>query len=376
MGTAYTPGLKVSADTVVEKTRRLPVKGEVMVAVGDRVTPETVVARALLPGDIEIVKLADRMGVDPDELVGNVRVKVGDEVKKGDLLAEVKGFFGLFKSQVTSPCGGKVEYYAEVTGHLGIRRPPVPIEINAYMAGIVKETIPGEGVVVRTRGAFVQGIFGVGGERHGTIRMACSSPEEDLSPDKVPSESRGAILVGGASVGSEALRRAAASGAAAVVAGGIADRDLREYLGYDIGVAITGDENIPLTLILTEGFGRMPMARRTFALLRSLEGRAASVNGATQIRAGAMRPEIIVPAEGSPDAGPAVPEGAGAGVLEIGTMVRAIREPYFGEIGNVVELPPRPVRIPTGAVVRILRMKTGDGRVIEMPRANVEIVDL
>ncbi|MCX7804974.1 MAG: hypothetical protein N3A38_07255 [Planctomycetota bacterium] len=376
MGTAYTPGLKVSADATIEKIRRLPVKGEVLVDVGATVSPDTVVARALLPGDIEIVRLADRMGVDPDELTGNVRVRVGDEVRKGDLLAEVRGFFGLFKSQVASPCDGRVEYYTEVTGHLGIRKPPVPIEINAYVAGVVREVIAGEGVVVRTRGAFIQGIFGVGGERQGRIRMSCGSPGEELSPDRVPADARGAILVGGSSVGPEALKRAAAAGARAVVVGGITDRDLREYLGYDIGIAITGDENIPLTLILTEGFGRMPMARRTFELLRSQEGKAASVNGATQIRAGAMRPEIIVPAEGARDDDRAAPEGAGAGTLGIGTPVRAIREPYFGQIGEVVELPPQPVRIPTGAVVRVLRMRIGDGRVIEVPRANVEIVEL
>ena len=36
MGTAYTPGLTVSAGTLVRKPRRLPLKGSVTVAVGDR----------------------------------------------------------------------------------------------------------------------------------------------------------------------------------------------------------------------------------------------------------------------------------------------------------------------------------------------------
>ena len=37
------------------------------------------------------------------------------------------------------------------------------------------------------------------------------------------------------------------------------------------------------------------MAERTFELLASREGEDAAVNGATQIRAGVMRPEIVVP---------------------------------------------------------------------------------
>lgn len=37
MGSAYTPGLTVSSDTVVDRLRRLPIKGEVLVKVGDKV---------------------------------------------------------------------------------------------------------------------------------------------------------------------------------------------------------------------------------------------------------------------------------------------------------------------------------------------------
>ena len=58
-------------------------------------------------------------------------------------------------------------------------------------------------------------------------------------------------------------------GAAALVSGGIDDQDLKEILGYDLGVAVTGSEKIGLTLIVTEGFGEIAMAERTFRLLAS-----------------------------------------------------------------------------------------------------------
>jgi hypothetical protein len=202
--------------------------------------------------------------------------------------------------------------------------------------------------------------------------MACSSPAEVLTPEKVPQDCAGKVLVGGSLISSAALAKAAAGKAVAVVVGGIQNQDLHAYLGYDVGVAITGDENVPLTLILTEGFGRIPMAERTFNLLRSLQGKCASVNGATQIRAGAVRPEIIVPHSEAVAQSASAPQ---AGVLAVGTPIRAIRDPYFGQLGEVSDLPPEPVRIPTGAVVRVLRMKLGDGRVVEIPRANVEIIE-
>jgi len=44
MGTAYTPGLTISADTVIRKVRRLPLKGQVLVQVGDQVDPDTVLS--------------------------------------------------------------------------------------------------------------------------------------------------------------------------------------------------------------------------------------------------------------------------------------------------------------------------------------------
>src|SRR5207244_10167136 len=113
--------------------------------------------------------------------------------------------------------------------------------------------------------------------------------------------------------------------------------DLGALLGYDLGVAITGTETVGFTLVLTEGFGRIPMARRTFELLRKLDGRKASISGATQIRAGVIRPEIIVPlAPGEQIPGIEIDQGAEArGGVKVGDPARVIRAPYFGRIGQV-----------------------------------------
>ena len=70
-----------------------------------------------------------------------------------------------------------------------------------------------------------------------------------------------------------AIRKAAQLGVSAVVAGGIDDQDLKEILGYDLGVAVTGTETIGTTVIITEGFGDIAMARRTFDLLRQHAGK-------------------------------------------------------------------------------------------------------
>jgi hypothetical protein len=373
MGTAYTPGLTVSANTVILKTRRLPIKGEVLVQEGDLVQPDTVVARALLPGILQTVRVAQMLGIEPKQIHSALKVKEGDTVEKDQVIAETKGFLGLFRGVAKSPVAGTVELISEVTGHVGVRQPPTVIDVNAYVQGRVVKVLPQEGAVIETQGALIQGIFGVGGERRGTLRVLVSSPNETLTAQHIPDDVAGQILVGGAAVEADAITRAAERGAVGIVAGGIRDTDLIRYLGRDIGVAITGSEDIPLSIIVTEGFGAIQMASRTFRLLKSLEGKTASINGATQIRAGVIRPEIIVPLE-DPTRLPESPPAREAQTLDIGSAVRIIREPYFGRLGTVVELPPELMEIESGTHARVLKAKLDDGTVAVVPRANVEII--
>ncbi len=372
MGAAYTPGLKVSPWTPIETTRRLPLKGQVLVALGQAVAPDTVVARADLPGPLQTVKVAAQLGLEAADVAKTLTVHVGDRVEVGQVLAQTQSFFGMFKAACKSPVAGVVELISEVSGNVGVRAAPLPVELTAYLSGVVAEVLPEEGVVIGSEGSFVQGIFGVGGERHGPVRVRVASPEEDLTAAALTEECRGAVVIGGRLLTGEAVRKAVEVGAAALVGGGIVDRELVAFLGHDIGVAITGQEEIPLTLITTEGFGAIPMARRTFDLFRALEGKAASVNGRTQIRAGVIRPEVIVPLR--PDERPDLPPEPARQDLDLGTTIRLIREPYFGRLGVVTELPPELVEVPSGARVRVLRADLQGGERVTVPRANVEIV--
>lgn len=370
MPTAYTPGLLVTSQTTIRKQRRLPIKGEVLVRVGEEVGPETVVARALRPGPVYTIKVADDLGLEPSDVRQLVRKKEGDRVEKGEVVAEAKSFFGLFTSTCKSPYSGTVEFFSPTTGHLGVRGEPTPIEVRAYLKGVVVEVAEGEGAIVEANGALIQGIFGVGGERHGEILCLADDPNAVLGPEAIPGDAAGRVLVGGRRFSLEAMRKAEEMRAAALVSGGILDTDLAQHLGYEIGVAITGEESIRTTIIVTEGFGEIPMAERTFLLLKELEGKEASVSGATQIRAGVMRPEIIVPGKGE-----AAKEEREAGELAVGARVRLIREPYFGLLATVSALPNELQTIQTGARVRVLEARLDSGETVVVPRANVEIME-
>ncbi|MCS7186932.1 MAG: hypothetical protein N3B10_09800 [Armatimonadetes bacterium] len=376
MGTAYTPGLTISADIVVRKMRRLPLKGQVLVQVGEPVSPNTVVARTELPGPITTLRVAEQLGVEPRELSKFLLKQVGDKVQAGEVVAERKSLFGLFTSRVISPVTGTVDFISETTGNIGIRHLPTPVEVTAYLRGLVVDVIPEEGAVVATRGVFVQGIFGLSGERHGTIAILANSPDELVPDTKLSEEHKGKVAIAGSLAHWRLMEAARQVGVAALVTGGVLDTDIKRLLGYDIGVAITGHEPLPFTLIVTEGFGKIGMAKRTFELLASQEGKEASVNGATQIRAGVIRPEIVVPKDGTltmedlqaPDEDKFL-----VGELNLGTPVRLIRTPYFGALGRVTSLPPEPQEIETETKTRVLEAELVTGEKVIVPRANVEI---
>ncbi len=371
MGHAYTPGLKVSKAALVRKVRRLPVQGEVLVKVGDKVKARDVVARAELPGNVVPINVAGKLGVQPNEVPECMLVKEGERVQKDQPIARSKGIFGLLKTTLKAPVDGVIESISAVTGQVMLREPPTPIEVIAYVDGEVVEVMSGEGVVVETVASFIQGIFGIGGETIGEVKVAVERPDQELAPELITDDMKGKVVVGGSYVSVEALQKAREVGVAAVVVAATDDVVIRDFLGYDIGVAITGHEQVGLTLILTEGFGRLPMAKKTFSLLKELEGKEASVNGATQIRAGVIRPEVIVPCP--PGTKPAE-DKTEEGVLEIGSLVRVIREPYFGLIGRVTALPPEPQVIETETKTRVLELELEDGRRVVVPRANVELI--
>ncbi len=375
MGNSYTPGLKVARRMVIRRERRLPLKGEVLVSSGAKVQSDTAVARTHLPGSVELVNVANPLGVDPKAVRKYLLKKEGDKISQGELIAKNPGLFGLFKSEFFSPISGFVETVSDATGKLTLRKEPVPLEIKAYISGMVEKVIPEQGVVIKTYGAYIQGIFGIVGETWGGIKSAVSAPDKVLDEGNLNESFSGMIVFGGSLVTLKALQKAVRVGVKGIIVGGIEDQDLREFLGYDLGAAVTGSENKGITLVLTEGFGAISMADKSFQLLKESEGRLGSIHGATQIRAGVIRPEVIIShsEEGIPEN---EGENQSKGLdLREGNLVRIIRDPYFGSIAKIVSLPLEPQRIQTEAKVRVAEVMLLDGTRWVLPRANIERIE-
>lgn len=369
---AYTPGLKVKEAAVISKSRRLPLPGEVCIKVGETVNYDTIVARTKISGEPVIVPVTVPLQLEPERILGYMKKKVGDSISQGEVIAGYDAFLGLLKRQVVSPVSGAIESISDATGQVIVRMPPIPVEVDAYLPGEVVEILPREGAVIRTNVAVIQGIFGLGGENHGKIVIVAESPGEELTENHIESKHRGAVLVGCSLVTLGALRKAVEVGVSCIVAAGVRHRDITTFIGEEIGVAITGQENLKLTLIITEGFGRMEISRRTFELLKHFEGNLACVNGVTQIRAGVIRPEILIPHNEKREQSPTENHTTG---MVLGTPVRIIRQPYFGAIGRIVTLPVEIEQVESESFVRVARVQLEDGKIVTVPRANLEIIE-
>jgi biotin carboxyl carrier protein len=373
MAHAYTPGLKVLHHTKVEKNRRLPIKGKITKQVGDLLKPGDVVATTDLPGNVQMLKIANLLNIGPADVPDVMLVKEGDKVEKGQMIAETEGLFGFFKSDVKSPIDGTVEAISDVTGQIVMREAPIPVEVDAYMSGTVKEIIPDEGVIVEADAAFIQGIFGIGGESRGTMEILVDNREQELTTALLNESHKGKIVVGGSFISLETYKKALSLQIAGIVVGGFNYYDLEEILGYTLGVAITGSEDLVTSLIVTEGFGNIRMGSRTFDLLNKENGKFVSINGATQIRAGVIRPEIVIPLQQSEIPETTVHKSDDRGIGE-GSLVRIIRAPYFGKMGEVVSLPPELQQMESETMVRVAEVKI-DNDVLSIPRANLEMVE-
>ncbi|MFV1977357.1 MAG: hypothetical protein ACC651_16560, partial [Candidatus Scalindua sp.] len=376
---AYTPGLRLAEKLQIKKSRNLPLPGDVIVQKGDTVKSDDIVARTNLPGKVHSVNVVNRLAILPNDLRKNMLKKEGDSVVKDEPIAETRPFIKMFKSICLSPITGNIESISDITGQVLLREPPKPVQISAYIDGKVVETIEKEGVVIETNATFIQGIFGIGGETTGELQIVVNSPDDIIKPEDIKEAHRGKIIAGGSIIYSDAIKKALDTGVKGIVVGGIRDKEINELLGYDLGVAITGSEDINITIIITEGFGQISMAQKTFEMLKRREGSVASINGATQIRAGVVRPEIIIPYNEEDNSGMHAEARSSAGEesagISIGDQIRIIRNPNFGMLGKVKALPSELQTIETEARARVLEVEFPDGQTAIVPRANIEAIE-
>lgn len=166
----------------------------------------------------------------------------------------------------------------------------------------------------------------------------------------------------------DALLKAHEAGVQAVVGASALAADMVHLMGEDLGRGVTGSESMGLAVVLTEGFGRLEMDDELWALLSRHRGSTACVRAETQMRAGVIRPEVILPGADS-----TLSIERGSGELRVGATVRIVREPGFMQRG-IVEGLMGASDVGNGIRAPALRVALEDGSVLTVLQANVEVI--
>jgi hypothetical protein len=367
---ALSPSLAFEAKTKIEKKRELPIKGTILVSEGAVVQAEDIVANAEMQGELVLLKVSEKLGIHPSELGATLLVKLGEKVSQGQVICKHSGLFGLLSSRFLSPLNGTIEFISEATGHITIRSQSKTVNVRAHVPGRVTKLEDSKAVWIESNVAFAQGIFGLGGERRGKLKLVSKEDNQVINAEDLPDDLQDCVILAKYQLAATTYGVLSEKGVRGVIVGSIDDNQLETILGYQLGIAITGEEKISFTVVVTEGFGSISMSKRIFELLQSFEGKMVSIDGTTQIRAGAVRPEIIVPLDSNTEV-MSIPQPKS---LEVGAHVRIIRYPFFGVEGVIEELPVKPEKLSSGSYARVLKIKLASGESITVPRVNIELM--
>lgn len=233
-------------------------------------------------GEPHEVDIAGPLGIKPRHIRGHLKYRVDSFVGADFTLAHDirKGIF------IKSPTSGILKKVDTRKGTVTIQYDIKPIPLKAYIKGTISRISENYAVLIKGIGTTIQGKIGFGDKTYGRI-CVCNKADIEKMLEK-------SILVSKAPINQDFLRRAVQIGVSGIIAPSIPNADWVQFYGEELGVALTGDENIPFTLILTEGFGNFPMNESFWKLLETSNGKIASLSGRTQIRAGVTRPYVII----------------------------------------------------------------------------------
>jgi len=330
-------GPRVLAGVTVREPRVSRARGcEVVVEGGQRLDPDTVVAREPISGEACWIDAASILGVSPPDLRYHMVKGTGDRVAAGDAVATCKGWMGLVLYVARSPVAGEIADVCPVTGRVAVITCERLFELPAGLAGTVAEVWPGRGVLVESTGVIVEGVFGAGGFAFGRLAAGRTG------------ELAGRIISVEAIDGRQSIQSAADEKAVAVVC----------WSATNVDIAALGE---PLPFIVVGGFGRRPTVGFAEALAVA-DGMWAAVNGIS------FPNSLFIPCDIEHSGCGRSPRSAARFPQE----VRLTAGEYSGRSGLILDPPPGLRALPGGTITRAARVLLDGGLQVLAPVQNME----
>ena len=339
--------------TSIVRERLLPISGTVLVHLNQKVNPNDVIAEANWAREHVLLDVARILGVNPNVADRLIKCKADDRLAAS---AEIAVGKGLFARSVAAPREGRVVLVGggQVLMEVGESK----MELRAGISGTVIEVIPNRGAVIQTAGALVQGVWGNGRIDSGLLTNLAEKPDGVLDAGRMDVSMRGFVILAGMVKDVETLKAAA-------------DLPVRGLILSSLySSLIPQAREMRYPIIVTDGFGPLPMNSAAYKLLSTNVKRDVTVNAEAYDRYSGARPEIIIslPTSAAPPAPREVETFAP------GLQVRMRRPPALGMIGSIVAMKPGLTMLLSGLRAPAAEVKLENGEMVIVPLVNLEVV--
>jgi len=235
-----------------------------------------------------IVDMASLMMCKPQLALRYLKRNVGDFVYQGDLLAQRLSSTGKGEPPcfVRAPKTGKITYIDHSTAELTIQYDVTPSYYKSHIKGKVTDIVDGEAISMRFAGLKLEAKLGIGKTQHG--HFCFLENRHSISSHNL----HGAIVGANFEADTDFIKLLVTHGANGLICPGVKAQTLVDYLQHELGVVNTGNEPLPLCLILSDAFGSEKFNPAFDAELKANIGKPCMLEPHTRIRAGVSRPYI------------------------------------------------------------------------------------
>jgi hypothetical protein len=337
----------------IMRERLLPMPGTVLARLGQKVSPNDVIAEATWSRDHILLNVARTLGVSPAMADRLIKCKTNDHLAASTEIAVGKG---LFPRSVVAPRDGRVVAVGD--GQVLMEAGEAKMELRAGISGTVIEIVQNRGAVIQTSGALVQGVWGNGRIDSGLLANLAEQPDGVLTSGRLDVSMRGFVILGGMIKDAEVLKAAA-------------DLPVRGLILSSLYPSLIPQaREMRYPIVVTDGFGALPMNSAAYKLLSTNVKREVTVNAETRDRYSGACPEIIISLPVTSDA-PPLHEVT---TFVTGLQVRMRRPPALGMIGSITAIKPGLTILPSGLRAHAAEVKLENGETIIAPLINLEVV--
>jgi hypothetical protein len=339
--------------TSIVRERVLPISGNVIAHLQQKVSPNEVVAETKWAREHVLLDVAQLLNVSPNAADRLVKCHVNDELKANTEIAKGKG---MFPKTVRVPRDGRV--VAVGGGQVLMEVGETKMELRAGIPGTVVQVIANKGVVIQTAGGLVQGMWGNGRIDSGMLVNLAETPDSILTPGRLDVSLRGSIILAGIVKDVEALEAAAELPARGLIVSSI------------FPSLLSRAREMRYPILVTDGFGSLPMNTAAYKLLSTNAKREVTINAEFYDRYTGARPEVIIPLPISSDP----PSPREVETFAPGLQVRMRRPPSMGMIGSIVSIKQGLTTLSSGLRASAAEVKLENDETVIVPLVNLEVV--